>query len=249
MLTNYLMSWMLIKSYFECQKNIAMRQFLLILISLFISLYVSATKLTIVAPNNGVIYALDDKGIRYDASANAYILNPGTQLSFYGTADECFWHLSWHCVGGKMNDNVLTVAGEEMTVRAQFVPYQYIVSADVRPVSTGSVFMELGLGDIFIPLSGVVNCGMTVRMTVREDAKSGYHFVRWSDGNTDPVRSVLVDGDANYTAIFENGLEVVVSSTENTRDEDKTCRKFLENGRLVLESNGIRYSAQGMVIN
>lgn len=34
-------------------------------------------------------------------------------------------------------------------------------------------------------------------------AKSGYHFVRWSDGNTDASRTVQVTEDVIYTAYFE----------------------------------------------
>lgn len=38
--------------------------------------------------------------------------------------------------------------------------------------------------------------------TLKATANSGYHFVKWSDGNTNATREVTVTGDATYTATF-----------------------------------------------
>lgn len=39
--------------------------------------------------------------------------------------------------------------------------------------------------------------------TLKATANSGYHFVKWSDGNTSATRTVTVTKDATYTAVFE----------------------------------------------
>ena len=39
--------------------------------------------------------------------------------------------------------------------------------------------------------------------TLKSTANSGYHFVKWSDGNTSATRTVTVTKDATYTATFE----------------------------------------------
>lgn len=39
--------------------------------------------------------------------------------------------------------------------------------------------------------------------TLKATANSGYHFVKWSDGNTSATRAVTVTKDATYTATFE----------------------------------------------
>lgn len=39
--------------------------------------------------------------------------------------------------------------------------------------------------------------------TLKATANSGYHFVKWSDGNTNATRTVTVTKDATYTAIFK----------------------------------------------
>lgn len=41
--------------------------------------------------------------------------------------------------------------------------------------------------------------------TLKATANSGYHFVKWSDGNTSATRTVTVTKDATYTATFEQG--------------------------------------------
>ena len=38
---------------------------------------------------------------------------------------------------------------------------------------------------------------------LKATANSGYHFVKWSDGNTSATRTVIVTKDATYTATFE----------------------------------------------
>ena len=44
------------------------------------------------------------------------------------------------------------------------------------------------------------DCGSTV--TITATPKTGYHFERWNDNNTDNPRIVSVSGDATYTAYF-----------------------------------------------
>lgn len=53
---------------------------------------------------------------------------------------------------------------------------------------------------------GTVSGGGTytynTKVTIKATAKSGYHFVKWSDGSTDATREVTVTGAATYTATF-----------------------------------------------
>ena len=43
--------------------------------------------------------------------------------------------------------------------------------------------------------------GLTI--SIGAIAKSGYKFVKWDDGNTENPRTIMVESDATYTAIFE----------------------------------------------
>ena len=48
---------------------------------------------------------------------------------------------------------------------------------------------------------GTYSSGST--QTIQATPNDCYQFTKWSDGNTDNPRTIIVDGDATYTAIFE----------------------------------------------
>ena len=62
--------------------------------------------------------------------------------------------------------------------------------------------------------SGTYNYGETV--TLKATASSGYHFVKWSDGNTNANRTVTVTRNATYTAIFEQDPYLNLDKTSLT---------------------------------
>jgi uncharacterized repeat protein (TIGR02543 family) len=62
--------------------------------------------------------------------------------------------------------------------------------------------------------SGTYNYGETA--TLKATASSGYHFVKWSDGNTNANRTVIVTGNATYTAIFEQDPYLNLDKTSLT---------------------------------
>lgn len=57
--------------------------------------------------------------------------------------------------------------------------------------------------------------------TLKATANSGYHFVKWNDGNTSATRTVIVTKDATYTATFEQDPYLNL---------DKTSLKFKASG-------------------
>lgn len=61
---------------------------------------------------------------------------------------------------------------------------------------------------------GTYQYGTSVTISATPDAC--YKFVRWNDGNTDATRSVIVSGDATYTAIFE---KITYTITVQSADE------------------------------
>ena len=62
--------------------------------------------------------------------------------------------------------------------------------------------------------SGTYNYGETA--TLKATASSDYHFVKWSDGNTNANRTVTVTGNATYTAIFEQDPYLNLDKTSLT---------------------------------
>lgn len=61
---------------------------------------------------------------------------------------------------------------------------------------------------------GTYNYGATV--TLKATPSAGYHFVKWSDGNTNASRTVTVTGNATYTATFEQDPYLNLDKTSLT---------------------------------
>ena len=62
--------------------------------------------------------------------------------------------------------------------------------------------------------SGTYNYGATA--TLKATPSTGYHFVKWSDGNTNASRTVTVTGNATYTATFEQDPYLNLDKTSLT---------------------------------
>ena len=65
-------------------------------------------------------------------------------------------------------------------------------------------------------VSGGGTYNYNASVTLKATANSGYHFVKWSDGNTSATRTVIVTKDATYTAIFEQDPYLNLDKTNLT---------------------------------
>lgn len=70
-------------------------------------------------------------------------------------------------------------------------------------------------------VSGSGTYNYNASATLKATANSGYHFVKWNDGNTSATRTVTVTKDATYTATFEQDPYLNL---------DKTSLKFEASG-------------------
>ena len=77
---------------------------------------------------------------------------------------------------------------------------KYTISTSVSPSGSGSVSG-----------GGTYENGKSV--TLRATANSGYQFKQWTDGNTSNPRTITVNGNASYTAVFEKEQEEVQTAT------------------------------------
>lgn len=91
--------------------------------------------------------------------------------------------------------------------------------------------------------SGVYVAGEQVE--IRVQPFEGYRFKSWNDGNTDNPRTITVNADVTYTGTCEiiEGLEEVIRDM----NEDDVL-KLIENQQLIIIRGGVRYNAQGAVI-
>ncbi len=121
-----------------------------------------------------------------------------------------------------------TLYGSEMTFTTEG-EWKYTVTVSTENDNMGTV-----IG------GGKYTVGSEV--TIEAVAKDGYDFVLWSDGNTDNPRTITVHDDAEYTAVFKAKNP---SSLTETELENAKVRKYISNGILYIERNGIAYTAQG----
>ncbi|MBQ9418620.1 MAG: S8 family serine peptidase [Bacteroidales bacterium] len=126
----------------------------------------------------------------------------GTTITLTATAASGYHFLRWND-GNTDNPRSVTVTAN-VTYTAYFesdeVPTRYTLTVESADMRMGTVSG-----------GGTYNSGSTATLTAT--AASGYHFLRWQDGNTDNPRTVTVTADATYTAYFEKDLGI--SEVEN----------------------------------
>ena len=128
-----------------------------------------------------------------------------------------------------------------------------------RTVSTtcGDVTMVIAVGQAIIRYTvtvkagngmpyggGVYVAGEQVEIGVRPF--DGYEFKTWNDGNKENPRTIIVNADVTYTGTceeIEEGLEDVIRDM----NEDDVL-KLIENQQLIIIRGGVRYNAQGAVM-
>ncbi|MBO5086134.1 MAG: InlB B-repeat-containing protein, partial [Paludibacteraceae bacterium] len=107
-----------------------------------------------------------------------------------------------HFIGwsdGVMDLTRTFVATEDVTLTAYFASDKYLVMLSAE---NGTV---TGAGEY--------EHGATANITAV--AAEGYHFVRWSDGNTEATRSIVVTSNVSLTAEFAINVYTVTLSAEN----------------------------------
>jgi hypothetical protein len=98
------------------------------------------------------------------------------------------------------NPRTITVI-ENVTYTAIFEPNNYTITAISSNETMGGVTG-----------GGSYTYGTIVEL--RATANDGYHFVCWNDGDSSSIRSIIVEGDAEYTAVFSEGVSVANHLTE-----------------------------------
>ena len=108
-------------------------------------------------------------------------------------------HFSHWNDGNTENPRTVTLT-QDTSFTAIFEPNSYFISTSCNDSSMGTV---IG-GGLYV---------YNTTQTLEAEPAEGHHFIRWTDGNTDNPRNILIEGDASYTAVFAiDTLTVNVSS-------------------------------------
>ena len=151
------------------------------------------------AANNYQITVIPNAA-NYGTTADTGTYAYGQQVTISATANEGHAFLQW-ADGNTDNPRTVTVTGNAVYT-AVFTTSQYTLMVVPNEADYGTTTG-----------SGVYNYGEQV--TISATANNGHRFLRWDDGNTYAIRTVVVTGDATYTAIFET-TEYTVNITPNS---------------------------------
>ena len=108
--------------------------------------------------------------------------------------------------GNTANPRVVSVASD--------VTYQAIFGTVASAVDTTMYTLTVSADGCSAPLVKRVPDGATCELLAVPDATCGV-FTQWSDGNTDNPRSVVVTGDATYTAEFTREQYTITTNADN----------------------------------
>ena len=103
--------------------------------------------------------------------------------------------------GNTSTSRTITVTGNA-TYTATFAPNQYTITVQANDNNYGT-----------ISGGGTYNYG--TQQTITATPKEHYHFVQWSDNNTNASRTITVNGNATYTATFAIDQHTITVQANN----------------------------------
>ena len=112
----------------------------------------------------------------------------GDTIMIEATAYNGFEFLGW--TDGIADNPRMVIVTENMTFTAHFGLQQCLIKTQVTPEGAGTV-----------DGGGIYDYGSTIQLLVHNN--TGYRFQMWDDGNLTNPRTIFVEGDATYTAVFE----------------------------------------------
>ena len=164
-------------------------------------------KITITAENK--TYSAEFAPNKYTITVNAGTggtvtgsgaYNYGTEQTITATASTGYSFSKWND-GNTDATRKIRIEAKDQTYTASFTPNKYVIT-----VTSG--------GNGSVTGSGSYDFG--TEQTITATPATGYHFVKWSDGNTDATRKIRIEAkDQAYTATFAIN-QYVINATAGT---------------------------------
>ncbi len=186
---------------------------------------------SVAAGDNGSVEAKKDG----KAFTSGSTVNYGEEISLKATA-AAHYHFAGWSDGNKDAERTISV-NKDLNLTANFELDTYTISVNAK---NGT-----------IEGNGTFSFGTNVTLTAKP--AFGYHFVSWSDGNTDNPRTVTINDELfntineSFTAIFEVG-----DATAVNEEEVAEVNIFAYGNTIVVEnadSDILVYSAMGQLVN
>ncbi|MBR5984585.1 MAG: choice-of-anchor J domain-containing protein [Bacteroidales bacterium] len=147
--------------------------------------FVLSCKLTVLSSNNNQGYV---------SGSGYYVL--GTEATISATAYNHYYFSHWN--DGDTTNNRTVIVNEEKTYIAIFATDMHTITVESEDEEMGTVSGE-----------GTYEYGSEIQISA--EPNPGYRFVSWSNGYYDNPLSVMVYGDATYTAYFEAITEYTIN--------------------------------------
>ena len=114
----------------------------------------------------------------------------GSVITISATPYPGYEFLQWTDGDTNATRNITVTSDSTFTAIFSQIPVYYTITVNSNNSNWGNVTG-----------GGTYLQGTTI--TLSATANTGYRFLQWNDGNTNATRSVIVNADATYTAIFE----------------------------------------------
>ena len=121
----------------------------------------------------------------------------GTEIELRAEAAKNYHFVRWS--DGDVNAVRTVVVNKDLNLQAEFALNKHYV------ILSGENGVVLGSGEY----------DYSTVLEIKAEANEGYHFVKWSDGEENPVRTIVVTSDIELTAEFDIDVYTVVLRAEN----------------------------------
>ncbi|MBR1774915.1 MAG: leucine-rich repeat domain-containing protein [Bacteroidales bacterium] len=122
------------------------------------------------------------------------------QVGISATANYGYHFVSWN--DGNTNNPRTVNIERDSSFTAQFTANSYIITTESNDPIMGSAY-------------GGGTYNYNTQKTISATANYGYHFTSWSDGSTENPRTITINNNANYTALFEINTYDITTTSSN----------------------------------
>ena len=156
-----------------------------------------------------------------------FIGSHGIQLTMTANSDQWSHFVRWSD-GNTDNPRTITTNGNA-DYTAYFETYRYSVQVQSNDAVRGSAYISKVVKEETIEYNesvGTFDAGSEVFLAYQ--ANYGYHFDKWSDGNTSPQRSFILAKDTTFTATFAKNVYSITKNAEHGSISGNSSAKYLD---------------------
>ena len=170
-------------------------------------------------------FAIDQYQVTLESNGNGSVTGSGTydygtEITIEAIADKGYHFEKWSD-GNIENPRTITVT-ENITLSAEFAIDQYQVTLESN-------------GNGSVTGSGTYDYGTEI--TIEATANENYHFVRWSDGNTENPRTIVVTEEVELMAEFEED-----DKTMDDNVDESSVIVYVQDGVIYIEGADADYN-------